>query len=112
VLVGKRKTSGGYLWLYEHKYSLMDDKSISEFVKECNTNRSSQNGEKTQFKKGKKPHNCRKINQYTVNGEYLKTWDDSIEASLNLTGKKKSGITSCALGKSKTSLGYIWKYIE
>lgn len=112
VLVGKRKSSGGYFWLYESKYKLMDDKMLLDFVIEHNINRSSQSGKKTQFKKGQKPHNCKKVAQYTKDGEYIKTWNDSAEPSMFYTGKRSSGINNCALGKCKTSLGYIWKYIE
>ena len=110
VLVGKRKSSGGYLWIYEDKYKSMDNDTLNKFILECNLNRSTYNGINTRFLKEKKPHNSKKVNQFTLSGEFIKTWEDSVEASLYYTGKRRSGINNCALGKSKTSLGYIWKY--
>jgi len=112
VLVGKRKSSGGYLWLYEHKYKLMDEKMFEQFISECNTNKSYHNGINTRFAKNQKPHNAKRVNQFTVDGEFIKTWQDSVEASLYYTGKRRSGINNCAIGKSRTSLGYIWRYCE
>lgn len=110
VLVGKRKSSGGYLWLYDHIYKLMDDNMLRQFISECNINKSAHNGINTRFFKNKKPHNAKKVNQFTIDGEFIKTWEDSVEASLYFTGKRRSGINNCAIGKSKTSLGYIWRY--
>jgi predicted GIY-YIG superfamily endonuclease len=111
VLVGKRKSSGGYLWLYENKYKSMDDDMLREFIEECNLNRSNQNGINTRFSENKKPHNCKKINQFTIDGDFIRSWKDSVEASLYYTGKRRSGINNCAIGKSKTSLGHIWRYV-
>lgn len=110
VLVGKRKSSGGYLWIYEEKYKLMDKDMLNKFISECNLNRSVDNGINTRFLKEKKPHNSKKVNQFTVGGEFIRTWEDSVEASLYYTGKRRSGINNCAMNKSKTSLGYIWRY--
>lgn len=110
VLVGKRKSSGGYLWIYEEKYKLMDKDMLNKFISECNLNRSVDNGINTRFLKEKKPHNSKKVNQFTVGDEFIRTWEDSVEASLYYTGKRRSGINNCAMNKSKTSLGYIWRY--
>jgi predicted GIY-YIG superfamily endonuclease len=110
VLIGKRKSSGGYLWIYEEKYKLMDKDMLNKFILECNLNRSFDNGINTRFLKEKKPHNSKKVNQFTASGEFIKTWEDSVEASLYYTGKRRSGINNCAMGKSKTSMGYIWRY--
>jgi predicted GIY-YIG superfamily endonuclease len=112
VLVHKRKSSGGYLWLYEHEYKSMDENILKEFILECNLNKSVNNGINTRFSKGIKPHNSKKINQFTLDGDFIKTWEDSVEASLYYTGKRRSGINNCAIGKCKTSLGFIWRYFN
>lgn len=51
----------------------------------------------------------RKIDQYSKNGEFIKTWPSIKEAgeSLNI---QKSDITNCCLGYNKTAGGYIWKH--
>lgn len=50
------------------------------------------------------------IEQYTKNGELIKTWDcgrNQISKILNISS---SAISNCLLGRSKTSAGFIWKY--
>jgi len=54
---------------------------------------------------------AKKINQYNLKGEFIKTWDcmsDIItEHNINV-----SCIVDACKGKQKTSAGYIWKYLE
>ena len=109
VLIGKRKSAGGYLWLYENKYLNMSEDEFERFVSESNINRSIENGVHTRFKKNQKPKNCQKIDQFDLNENYIRSWNDSVEASLFYTGKRRSGINNCVRGKCKSSLGYIWK---
>lgn len=53
-----------------------------------------------------------KIDQYTLNGEYIRTWDSASDASTALLGHRmgQSNICSCSNGKIKTAYGYIWKH--
>lgn len=53
----------------------------------------------------------RKVNQYSVEGEFIKTWDSmvNIEKDLNILYQN---IYQCCKGKSKTAGGYKWKYYE
>lgn len=49
------------------------------------------------------------INQYSLDGEFIKTWNSSMEAAKSL-GKTHGNICSCCKGKRKYAYGYIWKY--
>jgi len=50
------------------------------------------------------------IAQYTLKMEFVKIWSCRGEAEKEL--KTSAGnITSCCLGKRKTALGFIWKYV-
>lgn len=53
----------------------------------------------------------KRINQYTKNEEYIRTWESIAEAIKELGLRKgTSKITECCKGKIKTAYGYIWKY--
>lgn len=52
-----------------------------------------------------------KISQYTIQGEYIKTWDSMGQIYREL-GIKHCCISDCCRGKQKTSGGYIWKYCQ
>jgi hypothetical protein len=47
----------------------------------------------------------RKVDQYDLNGNLIKTWD-----SVGETNKLCSGVAHCLMGKQQTSGGYVWKY--
>lgn len=63
------------------------------------------------FKKGNIPHNLRKIEQYDKNGNFLKTYN-SIKLAAQSINRTPGAIQSCLTGNSKTSGGYIWKYVN
>lgn len=54
------------------------------------------------------------VNQYSLNGEYIKTFGSVGEACIKITGKKdgKTHISDVCKGKRKTAYGYIWKFAE
>ena len=56
-------------------------------------------------------HYTKAVNQYSINGEFIKRWDSikDVQKEWNLKGTK---ISSCFRGKIKTSLGYKWKYAD
>jgi|ERR1035437_2369341 hypothetical protein len=64
---------------------------------------------KEPWNKGKKIDNkqSKKVYQYSLELVFIKEWD-SVKHAEEGIGKK--GISNCALGKSKSSNGYIWKY--
>ena len=51
----------------------------------------------------------KRINQYTTDGEYLKTWDCISQTQKTL---KINNISACLSGKQKTAGGFIWKYAD
>ena len=53
----------------------------------------------------------RKVNQYTLDGKFIKTFECIKDATLSL-GKNKSAIWKACRGEYKTSLGFIWKYAD
>lgn len=60
-------------------------------------------------RKGRKS-NCKKIGQYTLNGEFIREWPDGVSAA-NSLGCTKSNINKVVRGKSKSCKGYKWKTI-
>jgi group I intron endonuclease len=50
-----------------------------------------------------------KVNQYSLNGEYIKTFNSIKEAAEQTNSKYQSIIRVCR-GNRKTAYGYIWKY--
>ena len=51
----------------------------------------------------------KKVNQYDLNGNLIKTWDSMGEIQRKL-GINHCMISECCNGKQKTSRGFIWKY--
>lgn len=60
------------------------------------------------IKLGKHPR-ATKINQYTKDGKFVRTWD-CISNAANFVGIDKSGIGKCCRGEQKSAGGYIWRY--
>ena len=54
--------------------------------------------------------NKTKVNQYSLNGEYIKTYNSIREACKEL-GIRSSGISNCCANRISKSGGYIWKYV-
>ena len=108
VLVGKRKSSGGYLWLYEKKYISMSKEEIESFVLNCNTKDISKMGISTRFIKGQISIHRKEVHQYTLDNEYIKTWEYAKLASDEL-GCTSGAITIAAI-KGTTSRGFRWSY--
>jgi hypothetical protein len=58
----------------------------------------------------------KRVNQYDLQGKFIKQWKSKGEASeflkkqLNLTSNVTSQIKDCILGRQKTSFGFIWRY--
>ena len=59
----------------------------------------------------KKKYNNKRVEQYSLDGKYIKTWNSMTEFykenNLNL---KSSGITVSCKSKIKSAFGYLWKY--
>lgn len=54
----------------------------------------------------------KKIEQYDLDENFIKTWYSTKEISntLDISLKQTSSILSCCKGNQKTAFGYIWKY--
>ena len=52
----------------------------------------------------------KKVNQYTTDFEFIRTWDKIIEAEK--FGFHHSCVSDCCRGKRKTAYGFIWRYAE
>ena len=52
----------------------------------------------------------KKVNQYDLNGNYIKTYNSLNKASKELN--ISNNIYLCCTGKIKTCGGYIWKYVS
>lgn len=55
-----------------------------------------------------------KINQYDLDGKYIKTWNSTKEIAkeLDITLRQTSSILSCCKHNQKTAFGYIWRYFN
>lgn len=56
-------------------------------------------------------HNKKSINQYTLTGEYIKTWDSARQIEREL-GFNYTNISAACRGVVKKSNGFIWKFSE
>jgi hypothetical protein len=120
VLIGKRKTSGGYIWLFERVYNSLTRDELNIIVENANINNSAtKSGLSTRWKKGNKSWNTGKtggvskkrkpVHQYTLDGDFIKTWEYTKLAADELNCSV-GNITMCARGTSKTARGYKWSY--
>lgn len=83
VLLGKRRSAGGYYWL-RHGDPIPENGIVR----------------KTK---------CKPVDQYTLDGEYVNTYKSSAHASQE-TGISDSGICAVLHGRYKTSGGFYWTY--
>ena len=51
-----------------------------------------------------------KVNQYDLDGNYIKTWNSFAEIAQYFNITNASNIVACCKGKKKTSYGYKWSY--
>lgn len=85
---------GGSLNFYGHKHS-------DETRKRMSINHADFNGSKNPA--------ARKVNQYTLDGEFIRTWDCAADITKEL-GISNSHICNCCRGKRKTTGGFKWSY--
>ncbi len=60
---------------------------------------------------GSKSSFSKKVNQYNLDGTFIKTWGSIIDIQ-NETGINQSAISQCCNGIIKKSHGYIWKFCD
>lgn len=89
---GQITSAYGFLWKYSN-----DSTKI-----ECLVDRAAE----------KIHHGKRKVGQYSLNGEFLRAFDSVKEAAFFIKTKSSSSITNACTGRSKTSGGFIWRYMD
>lgn len=60
---------------------------------------------------GKQPINKKKVNQYDLEGNFIKQYESIAEAGKSIN-KRYSLISTCCSGKTKTAYGYKWKFAK
>lgn len=76
----------------------------------CTNSENQKHAYKTGLEKPRCPH-PKQVNQYDLEGNFIKQWDTIKNASRNLN-IKDSNISRACKNKSKTAGGYIWKYVN
>lgn len=59
--------------------------------------------------KGKDNKKSKEVLQYDLQGHLIRVWNSVMDIEREL-GIKSNYVSNCALGKCKTSCGFIWKY--
>ena len=72
---------------------------------------SSQNKQHSYLKQENKKSRGKAVNQYTKEGIFLKTFDSVSNAAKEL-GCCVAAISNCCLGRTKTSQGFRWSFVE
>ena len=72
---------------------------------------SSQNKQHSYLKQENKKTRGKAVNQYTKEGIFLKTFDSVSDAAKEL-GCCVAAISNCCLGRTKTSQGFRWSFVE
>jgi len=82
VLRSKNRSCAGYLWKYK------DSNNIEKNIK---------------------PRTYTLINQYDLDGNFIKQWNGLMKIE-EKEGYKNPNIVSCCKGRNKTAYGYNWEY--
>ena len=72
---------------------------------------SSQNKQHSYLKQENKKSRGKAVNQYTKEGIFLKTFNSVSDAAKEL-GCCVAAISNCCLGRTKTSQGFQWSFVE
>jgi len=90
--------------IYNLEWVSSSENHIHRYKVLCN------NGNKTNLNNfGINSFSSKQVNQYSLNGEFIKTWDSIYEAEKFLK-IKSSGISMVCKEKRKTAGGYKWEY--
>lgn len=90
--------SGDKHWTKKHKISDEGRKALSD-------------GQKRLYASGYQNPNKRKIQQFTLEGKFVKEYPSITEASRELNIERRT-ISACVNRKSKTSGGFLWQFSE
>jgi group I intron endonuclease len=113
--VPKKKYNGNYIPTQEHRENI----SKSKIGKSIHTNESKtklsiigKQRDMTKIHQAAAKSNSIPINQYNINGEFIKSFISAQQAEMEIKGKKGDRIRACIRGEQKTAYGYIWKESE
>lgn len=81
---GDAVTASGFIWRYKHEFIDIDLNKLN--------------------------YQKRKVSQYDLQGNFIRSFDSIKEASLN--GFNEGNIQDCCVGRLKSSKGFIWRYLE
>lgn len=101
--LGKSRSSNNSIWIYEKDFSnellkqRIEDRQISLFNR------------KELSRVARYKSLAQKINQFSLEGVFIKSWDSIKSASVSLD-IASNNICQCAKNKRKTAGGYKWEY--
>lgn len=110
---GRYKSAGGYQWKYYNDD--IKNNNIEPYVKTKIKNNRVKKEKKEKVKRmtkeevsefQRKNHSI-KVNQYTLDGKYIRTYDSALQAHV-LDGHHLGSIRQCCKYKMKTHHGYKW----
>lgn len=93
---GNRLSHGGYIWMYESDYNLLDKESI---LVRCD-----------KIRKSIEKYLPKKVLQLSMSGEIIKEWNSICETVKY--GFNKGCVSNCCIGRAKTHQGYRWMYLK
>lgn len=76
---------------------------------EDKTNNKVSNLEWMTHRDNKRYSSAKAVNQYTLSGEFIRTWECMMEIEYQL-GYYQTNISKCCKGKYKYAYGFLWKY--
>lgn len=53
---------------------------------------------------------CKPVNQYDLEGNFIKRWDYIEDADMFYNKKRSTNIGSCCRGRQKTAYGFVWRF--
>jgi len=106
-----RRTAYGYVWRYYgdsfDKYPVTPQINITDAQKIALSKRQKGKNNVMANRTGKNHPKSRAIDQFTLNGEFIRTWDSATEATKTLS---VNNILACCRGTRNKAGGFIWKY--
>jgi hypothetical protein len=106
MAIGKKKKKNNHYKINSREYEMLKIKFIQ-----------SQKNRKLSLKSKEKisKKNSKIIYQYDLQGNFIKSWDSILQATMHFTNAKswkdsRDVIGACARGTLKTAYGFIWKF--
>ena len=100
---GRYNSAGGYIWLYSNDVQCKQEKLDKDTVAKRT---------KRKFNTVSVSHRIKKVNQYDLEGNYIKTFKSVTDAQIICGKPNCSGVSAVCRGKIKAAYGYIWRYAD